>query len=192
MKKTKKIITMALAFCMMIPLTANAMSLEEQTNIKNTTHEIAELARSIGLTDDDPIIQRASELWWEAHNTPIRTYTDDDLRILTNVIHFESCGCPEWHKEIVGQIVLNRVADPRFPNTIRDVVAQPRQYLYSYTTRTINCQNCNDIAKKVLEGGVEIPANVIYQANFRQGKGVWKTSYVNTGWFSSTTYFCYG
>lgn len=190
MKKVVKIILIALVVCIMMPLTA--MTYEEQSNIKNTAHEIAEMARSIGLPEDDPIILRASIIWWEAHNTPIKTYTDDDLRILTNVIHFESCGCPEWHKEVVGQIVCNRVADPRFPNTIRDVVAQPRQYLYSYTTKTINCQNCRDIAKRVLEGKVDVPANVIYQANFKQGKGVWKVSYVDTGWFRSTTYFCYG
>lgn len=167
----------------------------EQIKMKNTAHEIAELARSMGLSEDDPIIKRASDLWWEAHYAeiyPTQTYSDEDLRILTNVIHFEACCCPEWHKELVGQVVLNRVADSRFPNTIKDVVAQPGQYSVSYTTKTIDCQNCNDVAKHVLEYGVDCPENIIYQANFKQGKGVYKTSYVNTGWFRSTTYFCYG
>lgn len=41
-----------------------------------TAHEIAELARSIGLPEDDPIIKRAQEIWWEAESEkePQREY----------------------------------------------------------------------------------------------------------------------
>lgn len=190
MRKLTKIIVVVMTFAILVACAG--MGYSEQQKIKDTVHEIAELARSIGLPEDDPIIVRAKELWWEAHNTPVKTYTEDDLRILTNVIHYESCGCSEWHKELVGQIVCNRVEDSRFPNTIKDVVAQPRQYSVFYTTTTVSCQNCQNIARNVLEGNVDCPANVIYQANFRQGTGVYKVSYVNTGWFRSITYFCYG
>lgn len=41
-------------------------------------HEIAELARELGLSEDDAIIKRASALWWEWENQkteePERTY----------------------------------------------------------------------------------------------------------------------
>ena len=35
------------------------------TSRQETVHEIAEMARQIGLPEDDPIIVRASEIWWE-------------------------------------------------------------------------------------------------------------------------------
>lgn len=35
------------------------------TSRQSTAHEIAELARGMGLQEDDPIIVRASEIWWE-------------------------------------------------------------------------------------------------------------------------------
>lgn len=41
-------------------------------------------------------------------------------------------------------------------------------------------------------GQVNMPSNVLYQANFSQGKGVWKSVSFNSGWYSSTSYFCYG
>lgn len=36
-------------------------------------HEIAEIAREMGLPEDDPIIQRAKEIWYEEKNKPILT-----------------------------------------------------------------------------------------------------------------------
>ena len=35
------------------------------TERQNKAHEIADMARSLGLPEDDPIIQRASEIWWQ-------------------------------------------------------------------------------------------------------------------------------
>ena len=40
------------------------------TNRQNKAHEIAEIARSIGLPEDDPIIQRAQEIWMEDYYNP--------------------------------------------------------------------------------------------------------------------------
>lgn len=35
------------------------------TDTQNKVHEIADMARELGLPEDDPIIKRASEIWWE-------------------------------------------------------------------------------------------------------------------------------
>lgn len=35
------------------------------TEKQNTVHEIADMARELGLPESDPIIKRASEIWWE-------------------------------------------------------------------------------------------------------------------------------
>lgn len=57
-----------------------------------------------------------------------RFYDADDLYWLSHIIHAESGNQPLVGKIAVGNVVLNRVADPTFPSTIRAVVLQPGQF----------------------------------------------------------------
>ena len=63
-----------------------------------------------------------------ATNSNTHAYTQDDLDILAHVICGEAEGCSLDMKESVGSVVLNRVADSRFPSTIAEVVFQEGQY----------------------------------------------------------------
>ena len=49
-------------------------------------------------------------------------YTDEDLYWLSRVISAESQGESLYGQIAVGNVVLNRVASPEFPGTIRSVV----------------------------------------------------------------------
>lgn len=121
------------------------------------------------------------------------TYTEEDLRILANVIYFEGGYCTDRFQQLVAQVILNRVADERFPSTVKEVVEQPGQYAKRYIETYDDVpQRCYDNALEALEGRVECPPDVIYQANFKQGTGVYEVIYTDTGWWSSTSYFCYG
>ena len=100
----------------------------------------------------------------------------------------------------------DRVEDSRFPDTVKGVITQPGQYSTKYATveaanaiQATDSKNgtyyygiCEDSVKAAMMGQVEMPSNVLYQANFSQGKGVWKSVYFNSGWYASTSYFCYG
>lgn len=125
-----------------------------------------------------------------------RAYTDEELQILTNVVYYEANGCTDRHQQLVAAVVLNRVGSKHFPGTLREVVEQPRQYSRSYTrnlpaldTEDENLQKAMRNATAALEGDVECPENVVFQAEFRQGNGVYET--IRSAW-GSTTYFCYG
>jgi len=48
-----------------------------------------------------------------------------DLNLLARLIHGEARGEPYIGQVAVGAVVLNRVKDPRFPNTIAGVIYQP-------------------------------------------------------------------
>ena len=49
---------------------------------------------------------------------------EENLYILSHVINGEACGC-SWDMKIgVGSVVINRVHDERFPDSIKDVVFQ--------------------------------------------------------------------
>ena len=54
----------------------------------------------------------------------------DDLVLLAQVIHTEagSAWLPDEWRMAVGEVVLNRVASPEFPDTLEEVVFQPGQY----------------------------------------------------------------
>lgn len=124
----------------------------------------------------------------------VQAYTENDVMLLARVINAEAGeGCEIEHNQLVGCVVMNRVNDPRFPNTINGVVYQNGQYACINSSKFYQQppQIAINAARYVLSGKAYCPKNVIYQSEAIQG-AVYKKFYVNTGWYSSTTYFCYG
>lgn len=114
-------------------------------------------------------------------------YTNEELDLLARVIWCEagSNWLTDEHQRAVASVVINRVNDPRFPNTIKEVVYQKGQYGCVYNgmiNRTPN-QRAYDNAKYVLENGITIPSNVVWQSRGKQGVGVYK--------YIQGHYFCY-
>lgn len=114
-----------------------------------------------------------------------------DLDILANVIAGEAPNCPQEHQIAVAAVVLNRMADDRFPATVSGVVGQAGQYSDAYLHGTDAPADCYEAAQLALDGKHDVPPDVVYQANFPQGE-VWWRSDIDTGWFRSSTYFCKG
>lgn len=61
-------------------------------------------------------------LAWAAAVLTIGMYSSDDLKYLSEAIYFEARSEPVECQEIVAQVILNRVEQKRFPNTIKEVV----------------------------------------------------------------------
>lgn len=55
-------------------------------------------------------------------------YTEEDLYYLSRTMWAEARGEGRLGMLHVGSVILNRVKDTRFPDTIRRVVLQPRQF----------------------------------------------------------------
>lgn len=154
-------------------------------------HEIAEIARSMGLDENNPIIQEAKNIW-ESET--------EEVKILANTVYYESKYCTDRHQQLVAQVVINRVNDIRFPNDIKSVIKQPNQYAGNYTSNLPDYISCNEEMKRcfinaleAIRGNVECPPNVIYQSNYESlGTEHYEVIYINTGYYSSTTYFAYG
>lgn len=62
MKNRTRIIALIALVCLAV---SGYTYVEHWTANQNTAHEIAELARGMGLPESDPIITRAQEIWWE-------------------------------------------------------------------------------------------------------------------------------
>ena len=117
-----------------------------------------------------------------------RSYSDDDVWYLSRVIQAESGYCQKEMMEGVGSVVLNRVADDRFPDSIPEVIQQPGQYsTLSWLSSQTPTEEVMDVTIDLLENGSKFPPEVVWQANFPQGSGTYQT--LSTSY--STMYFCY-
>jgi len=84
-------------------------------------------------------------------------YNQDDLFWLSRVIQKESGNQPLEGRMAVGNVVLNRVADPVFPDTVEGVLAQKNQfstYKSGVLAATEPSETSTIAAKLVLDGGV--------------------------------------
>ncbi|OPX83663.1 MAG: Spore cortex-lytic enzyme precursor [Pelotomaculum sp. PtaB.Bin104] len=78
----------------------------------------------------------------------------EDVDLLARLISSEAEGEPYEGKVAVGAVVLNRVLDPSFPDTIQDVIYQRNQFQPVQNGR-INraaCADCLAAAKDALSG----------------------------------------
>ena len=84
-------------------------------------------------------------------------YNQDDMFWLSRVIQRESGNQPMKGKMAVGNVVLNRVADPAFPDTVEGVLAQKNQFS-TYKSGALAATEPSETsiiaAKLVLDGGV--------------------------------------
>jgi len=55
-------------------------------------------------------------------------YTEEDVRLLAQLIYGEAGGEPYEGQVAVGAVVMNRVESASFPNTIEGVIYQKRQF----------------------------------------------------------------
>lgn len=155
-----------------------------RTARQDALHDAADALRAVGFADDSEPIKALSAAWWAEQEA---------LDIVARVVMGEAGGCPFEHQVAVAAVVVNRVNSEYFPNTVREVVAQPYQYTLLYLSgfeRT--SRQCYEAAKTALDGTDDVPDDVIWQAEFPQGREIWWISRINTGWYASTTYFCRG
>ena len=127
----------------------------------------------------------SSNLIFGSEKNPGEDYSKNDLYVLGHVIAGECNDCGWDMKISVGSVVLNRVADDRFPDTIEEVVFQPGQYACTWDGNYYKEPNEETIeaAKYLLENGTQIDESVVWQAEFVQGNGVYD--------IIGNMYFCY-
>lgn len=103
----------------------------------------------------------------------------EELWLLSKIIYAEA-GCAwlpiDW-KMAVGEVVLNRIASPEFPDTMREVLEQPGQY-YGKNSRYFDSLKpspaCVEAALQLLSGARILgEPGVVFQSNYRLGGGVY-------------------
>ena len=176
-----------IVICVMLATPAHAYEGDRITTARqDALHHAADSLRLAGLAEDDPAIMALSAEWWAEQ---------EKMDILAKVVAHEAdpAYCQPEHSLAVAVVVLNREASPYFPNSVKEVVAAPGQYLESYTYGFENTpRRCYEIAKAALDGDHDVPEDCYWQDNKVQGVSIWKSFVCDTGWFKSTTYICRG
>lgn len=114
-------------------------------------------------------------------------WTEEDYQYLLMIIVGEAQNCSRQEQMYVGSVVLNRLHSSWFPkqNTIKQVATAKGQYACmwdgnAYKTPT---ETNKEVALELLKNGSVLPGNVVFQALFKQGNGVYCKI--------NKTYFCY-
>ena len=99
----------------------------------------------------------------------------DDLLLLSRVL--DAMAGSDWltddFRMCVGEVVLNRVASPEFPDTLYGVVYQRGQYTVVNSARfstIVPRRECVDCALRLLLGERHMVPAVVYQADYLQGE----------------------
>lgn len=117
--------------------------------------------------------------------------TEDDLFYLAAAVCREAGGSSEEIQLLVANVIINRVDSSVYPNTIYGVLTQRKQYgtMWKHGISFPDWANqeikdrCYSVAQRILGGERVCPKNVLYQAEFKQGSGIYK--------HIDKFYFCY-
>jgi len=161
----------------------------------NNTEETPSVEETIPTTDsieDDNVTDVPEETIPSEETTPENSDIDEeDLYWLSVAITMEG-GCswyPEWLRNYIGCVVLNRVECPDlYSDTIYGVLHDPGQYPWAGGWHKEPYEWCVDTARDLLNGNRMLPSDIIYQAGFKQGSYVYEQYYDDV--LGSYFYFC--
>lgn len=155
-----------------------------QTLLNTTVDVIAEIGGWSMIYAEDCDNNRAFIKSEYLSDTEIK-YSEEDLYVMAHVIAGEAQYCDDKEQRLVGSVVLNRVEHDEFPDSIKEVVFQRKQYSSitdkNYFREPTESNWAN--AKWILENGSILPGYVIYQSKGKQGHSV----YLKTKWHA----YCY-
>lgn len=106
-------------------------------------------------------------------------YNEDDIYWMSRIITWESGNQPIAGQIAVGNVILNRVGDSRFGQTVKDVIFQPGQFSV-VTSGAINGQPyaISEICAKLVYEGYNTVGNALF---FQTGR-YWGSSMIKTTW----------
>ena len=117
---------------------------------------------------------------------PVISYSEKDLEYLAIAIYQEAGGdnFSDETRLMVGTVIMNRVADPRFPDDLYGVLTQKSQYGLLHWTGMVWASRAKnpgeqhavkrayECAEQILMGYRSFDEDVIWQAEFIQGTEV--------------------
>ena len=169
MKAVRRKITFFLVSLLaFLAITAPAYAADGWTQLQTHANQIANLARAMGLPEDNPIIAEASRIWWEEavrlnreaeerqeREAACEAFLQEheaDAAAMAHVMYCEARGLDAREMSMVSWCILNRLDSGRFGSTITGIITARGQFAYSARSKTVS-DNGTDLvwlAKDVL------------------------------------------
>lgn len=172
------------------------------TSLSSTiTGEIVECIETIEINEEKLVYGEEvkstmeEELEFVPYHTNLKDTYENNLYWLSHIIYAESGSsyCTDELQLLVGSVVLNRVNNSNYPDSIYNVIHDPGQYQPTWNG-AINKEpdeRAINNAKYLLDNG-PIEPNIIFQAEFSQGSNTYKIIDICiNGNKVSEMYFCY-
>ncbi|MEH7354545.1 cell wall hydrolase [Neobacillus drentensis] len=124
-------------------LSMSAFTLNGTTEAATTTHKVQsgetywKIATKFGVPVTN--LMKANNATSSALNVgqnlviPNSTITEAEKDLMARLVHAEAVGEPYAGKVAVATVILNRVASPDFPNSVREVIYQISNGHYAFT-----------------------------------------------------------
>lgn len=132
----QKIVSIALVSA----IAAANIAASSQTTKQQKLHQIAEIAREIGIEESSSIITEASRLWWEEENNKQAAATetvatcevDEELAVmLAKTVWCEARGIESvTQQSAIIWCILNRADSGGYGDSVRAVLTAPYQFAY--------------------------------------------------------------
>lgn len=202
MKKAQKKNRLESAGVLVLAAVLTCLTLYGATRVENSRDAAASTVSSESVievkTATEPVEAEVEPEKIDLTDAPKVGYSEEELYAMAAAIYNEAGGdnCSDDTRRLVGYVILNRVNDPRFPDTIDDVLTQRSQYGRFHWTGIKFADRANlpqeqnavqrayRIAKEVLTAStIPIPKTVVFQAEFEQGVGLYS--------YQDGMYFCH-
>lgn len=110
----------------------DAVSIEEEQELIKLAQEKEEKARQLAMEKEEANKRKQEEerikKETEAKQREKTPYSEEDLKLLSCLVHAEAGTQSYEGKLAVANVVLNRVKSSKYPNTIKDVIYQRGQF----------------------------------------------------------------
>lgn len=97
----------------------------------------------------EPMVEK--EVVVEPEEPPVPSVTQEEIELIALCVMAEAEGECEYGQRLVIDVILNRVDDPHFPDTIYDVIYQKNQFAGMYGDRITRCYVKDELVQLVRE-----------------------------------------
>lgn len=161
MKQTTKYVFILILFALIVFEEAKAkMNNKQGIPIESNTLNGSEAVSSEYITNNTEA-STTSDIMIETIETTAQAttaallsakYTEQDILLIEKIVQSEVGNCSEASKIAVSNIILNRLSNNEFPNTIQEVVFEKRQFSTVNNMSVVPSENTKEAVMKALNG----------------------------------------
>lgn len=127
--------------------TYEAVAVNSVKSVRET--DILELVPTKKAVAAKPMAEK--EVVVEPEEPPASSVSQEEIELIALCVMAEAEGECEYGQRLVIDVILNRVDDPHFPDTIYDVIYQKNQFAGMYGDRITRCYVKDELVQLVRE-----------------------------------------